>query len=113
MTLRAAFALLNPPLIFGNPKQVEALRQIELVHECLASIEACEHDGENRDCPKCDGTGYTWCSCSECDNEHKRPCKTCDGEGTQEGDYCKLCLDRFPSDVYEEAVKMYKRRHAA
>ena len=42
MTLRKAFNILKPPLIFGNPAQIEAVRFIEEVDRAEERITQCD-----------------------------------------------------------------------
>lgn len=36
-------------------------------------------------CSECKGDGMVTCTCLNCDNEHERECKKCEGEGSGEG----------------------------
>jgi hypothetical protein len=77
LTLGRAFEILQPPLLFGNPKQIAAVRFIERVDEARELADKCE---------LCDG----------------QPVKIIDGN-----DYSVChCVDRFSYDVLEEAFKV-------
>jgi hypothetical protein len=50
--------------------------------EIVQEMESSRHSEENQECPGCDGSGEVICTCEQCDNEHKRECTVCGGDGT-------------------------------
>jgi len=101
MNVPTALHILQPPLIFGNPKQISAVRFIEKVDEAKEAAAKC---GD------CFGTGGKDDAetCLHCDGNGKRDgldCKAC--EGTGEVDFVEPChcLNRFPEDVAAAVIQ--------
>jgi len=83
-------------LVFGDPRQVEAVRCIEAVSQAEAAyegVEKCEACGGKGtlECHECTGEGV--CShgnqCSYC-NDGNVTCKHCKGHGSREIDWDRL-----------------------
>ena len=70
MTVQDARQILSGPLVFGDEKQIQAVRTIEKFEELeekkknAPNCEECCGKGEV-ECDHCDGTGYV--DCEECD----------------------------------------------
>jgi RecJ-like exonuclease len=85
MTPDEAKAILSGPLIFGDARQIEALRFLNGPKESTA-----EHGPKdspaNRICQKCDGEGTFEEECDECDGRGviDVECEMCDGTGVLE-----------------------------
>lgn len=96
MTTQAAIKLLNPPLQFGNERQIEAVHRIERAHDCTERLRACIAAGHDqlKDCPECSGKGV----CSEC----QRDCEDCDGTGKIGKPKCD-CMDSYNLDEIQDA----------
>lgn len=101
MNVQAALEILKPPLQFGNPKQIAAVRFIEKVD---AAREAA------RKCKDCFGSGGKDDSetCMHCDGDGKRSgieCNACNGTG--EVDFLNPChcLDAFSEDVAAAVIQ--------
>lgn len=75
-----AMSRLEPPLVFGNPEQIEAADFLAAITECRAFLNAAEKAGYdiNKQCPCCHGRGVS--RCMECSSEIT--CHECDGDGT-------------------------------
>ena len=105
MTVAAAKAVLTPPLKFGDPVQISAVRFLEQVERCRDGLRKCKAEGHDHDkqCPDCDGRAY--CNCMRCDDEH--PCGTCAGTGDWEELVVDACpyLRAFDGAVIVEAQK--------
>ena len=56
MTFAEAKSALTGPLVFGNPKQIQALHHID-VYEAVREV----IDNGHADCPECDGEGVVDC----------------------------------------------------
>lgn len=76
MDLKTAKAELSKPLRFGDQKQINVLKWLDLVgmavYVAKEKAEACD---------ECDGNGEVKCTCSRCDDEHTAVCEECSGTG--------------------------------
>lgn len=78
MTAKEARQELERPLVFGDPKQIKAVRFIEQVNELHDKAKAAGIERDDLVCPECFGEG--WRECPTCGNEDE--CEKCDGSGT-------------------------------
>lgn len=69
MSTTEARAALKRPLVFGDAKQIAAIKFL-----------AQEAEERETDCTACEGTGE--CTCSGCGADHE--CGRCDGTGKKE-----------------------------
>lgn len=78
MTLQEAKAVLSGPLVFGDTKQIEAVKTIEQ----FESREEKKRTSKNA-CPECNGTKKA--QCWMCDGTGETDCDVCDGTGKDLG----------------------------
>lgn len=77
---------LPKPQLQEVPKPVtvpESIREHLIAGYLLIDNEAGEVIGQSEDCSECDGEGTVECVCDECDDEHEKDCKACDGTGSR------------------------------
>jgi hypothetical protein len=102
MTLTEAFIELNPPLHFGDARQIEAVRLIETIEACVDAIKSCTHQLE-QECVECGGEGKVPCEC-HCGDEHTQECPMCEGDGVSVVSCCEHCLKPFGKPAKEMAL---------
>lgn len=110
MNVNEARGVLSGKLIFGDAKQVEAVRYLQAVNECVDAIQSCRethHEKNKKRCSQCSGTGECRCDCGD---EHD--CQKCDGSGSITSDnlaYCS-CIQEFKGDIAREAFQEFARQ---
>lgn len=70
MTEKEARLILSGPLVFGDARQIEALRFLKALEDCpeAAQCSACEGEGTiEEECDECDGSGVIYKKCAKCD----------------------------------------------
>lgn len=104
MTSKEALKELNDrPLVFGDEKQIAAVRFIESVEAAKEAVSKCKRKHKASDvCRVCDGYGTH--TCPECDGEHD--CEECDGSGTLSRVNVRecVCLSSYRQDVQDEVL---------
>lgn len=78
-TVKSAQEALAGKLVFGDAKQIQAVRFLEAVESAKSAILSCEkRHASPFVCRNCNGTGA--CKYLECSDEHE--CRECDGTGS-------------------------------
>ena len=101
MTEREAYQAIRRPLVFGDERQIQAVRLLDSIATCVEQLK------ENPECENCDGIGNYFQPCSECSGQGCDECT--DGEILED---CPICnglgifvLDwpDFPIEIIEQA----------
>jgi|HubBroStandDraft_6_1064221.scaffolds.fasta_scaffold177282_4 hypothetical protein len=102
MTCEDAKKILAPPLIFGDAKQIAALR-------FLNGPKPLPDVPDSEMCGGCEGMGINTDECNECSGEGTITCPSCDGEG-HEISRCLDCDGQGWVEPAEEAARKANSR---
>jgi hypothetical protein len=106
MTEKEAQRELRRKLVFGDDRQIRAIKFLDSLSSCIEEIKT------NPDCDECQGLGQFYQDCSQCsgsgcvecaDGETLDACPTCDGSGVLVTDVLN-----YPDDIIILAFEKIK-----